>query len=317
MALEVTQSRPATVPKAGSQPRRSLGQRLRQALPLYAVLLPTLLGLLIFDYFPVLLALYRSFFEWDIGLPARWIGLDNFIEMFTDDATFIRSLKNVAIITVWGIFHATVIPLIVAELIFAVRSLRLKFAFRIGMVLPAIIPGVVIFLMWRFIYDGSIGLLNDFLAMIGLEEWQHVWLGDPNTAIWAITFSGFPYVNGVNTLITLAGLQNISKEVLESSQLDGASTLRRILYIDTPLVFGQLKLNLVRAIIGSVQVFEIVFVMTQGGPIKSSMVPGLWLYYNAFNYHRMGYASAIGVFIFLVILTMTVLSMRLLREERA
>jgi raffinose/stachyose/melibiose transport system permease protein len=294
-----------------------LGQRLRRALPLYAVLLPTLLGLLIFDYFPVALAIYRSFFEWDIGLPARWIGVDNYIRMFTDDATFIRSLQNIAIITVWVTFQATVIPLIVAELIFAVRNSKLKFAFRIGMILPAIIPGVVIFLMWRFIYDGSIGLLNDLLGFIGLEEWQRVWLGDPRTAIWAITFSGFPYVNGVNTLITLAGLQNISKEVLESSELDGASTLRRILYIDTPLVFGQIKLNLVRAIIGSIQLFEIVFVMTGGGPIKSSMVPGLWLYYNAFNYHRMGYASAMGVFIFVVILLLTVLSMRALREERA
>jgi ABC-type sugar transport system permease subunit len=237
--------------------------------------------------------------------------------MFTDDDTFIRSLRNIAIITIWVTFQATVIPLIVAELIFAVRNLHLKFGFRIAMVLPAIIPGVVIFLMWRFIYDGSIGLLNDFLGLIGLEEWQRVWLGDPNTAIWAITFSGFPYVNGVNTLITLAGLQNISKEVLESSQLDGATTLQRIVYIDTPLVFGQIKLNLVRAIIGSIQLFEIVFVMTEGGPIRSTMVPGLWLYYNAFNYHRMGYASAMGVFIFVVILTLTILSMRLLREERA
>ncbi len=317
MALEVTESRSTVIYKTGKQTKQSLGQRLRRALPLYAVLLPTLVGLVVFEYYPVVLAIYRSFFEWDIGLPAQWIGFDNYVRMFTDDATFTRSLKNIAIITAWVTFQATVIPLIVAELIFAVRSLRLKYFFRIGMILPAIIPGVVIFLMWRFIYDGSIGLLNAFLGVVGLEGWQNVWLGDPRTAIWAITFSGFPYVNGVNTLITLAGLQNISKEVIESSQLDGASTLRRILYIDTPLVFGQIKLNLVRAIISSIQLFEIVFVMTEGGPIKSSMVPGLWLYFNAFNYHRMGYASAMGVFIFVVILALTLLSMRLLREERA
>jgi raffinose/stachyose/melibiose transport system permease protein len=317
MEIEATQSSLAIAPKGKNQSQRSLGQRLRRALPLYAVLLPTFLGLLIFDYFPVVLAIYRSFFEWDIGLPARWIGLDNYIRMFTDDATFIRSLRNITIITLWIAFQSTVIPLIVAELIFAVHNMRAKFFIRIGMILPAIIPGIVIFLMWRFIYDGSIGLLNALLGAIGLESWQHVWLGDPRTAIWAITFSGFPYVSGVNTLITLAGLQAINKEVIESSQLDGASTLRRILYIDTPLVFGQIKLNLVRAIIGAVQLFEIVFVMTQGGPIKSSMVPGLWLYYNAFNYHRMGYASAMGVFIFIVILALTLLSMRALREERA
>lgn len=317
MTLEATRAKVVAPPKSKGQPQHTLRQRLRRALPLYAVLLPTLVGLLIFDYYPVIMAIYRSFFDWDIGLPAKWVGIANYVEMFTDDDTFIRALKNVAIITLWITFQATVIPLIVAELIFAVRNLNLKFFFRVSMILPAIIPGVVIFLMWRFIYDGSIGLLNAFLASIGLEELQRVWLGDPRTAIWAITFSGFPYVNGINTLITLAGLQNISKEVIESSQLDGASTMRRIFYIDIPLVFGQTKLNLIRAIIASIQIFEIVFVMTGGGPIRSSMVPGLWLYMNAFNYHRMGYASAIGVFIFVVILILTVTSMRLLREERA
>src|SRR5688500_3574522 len=136
MALEATQSSPVTAQRAGKQQHRSLGQRLRRALPLYAVLLPPFLGLLIFDYDPVALAIYLSFFEWGIGLPAKWIGLENYVRMFTDAPTFTRSLKNIAIITAWVVFQATVIPLIVAELIFAVRSLRLKFAFRIGMVLP-------------------------------------------------------------------------------------------------------------------------------------------------------------------------------------
>ena len=318
--LPLKSGQPQTTPLAG-QGRvgvgRGLGQRVRHALPFYAVLLPTLLGLLVFDYYPAFLAVYHSFFEWDIGLPAKWIGVDNFVRMFTQDRTFVRSLRNVGIITVWIVFQATVIPLIVAELIFAVKSIRWKYWFRIGMILPAIIPGIVLFLLWRFIYDGSVGLLNAFLTGIGLESWTRVWLGDPRVAIWALTFSGFPWVNGVNTLITLAGLQNINAEILESSELDGASRLQRIWRLDIPLVFGQIKLNLVRAIIASIQIFEVVFVMTEGGPIKSTMVPGLWLYYNAFNYHRMGYASAIGVFIFVTILLLTLLSMRIFREERA
>lgn len=317
MAVEFTESSPARANRSENRSKSGLLQRIRRALPLYAVLLPTLLSLLIFDYYPVGLAVYRSFFEWDIGLPARWVGLDNYVRMFTNDPTFLRSLRNVALITLWVTFTSTVIPLIVAELIFAVRNAKLRYWFRIGMILPAIIPAIVIFLMWRFIYDGSIGLLNSLLAAVGLEHWQRVWLGDPRLAIYAIIFSGFPYVNGVNTLITLAGLQNINKEVLESSQLDGASTWRRILHIDIPLVFGQIKLNFVRAIIASIQTFEVVFVMTGGGPIRSTMVPGLWLYQNAFNYHRMGYAAAIGVVMFIVILGFTLLSMRVFREERA
>lgn len=300
-----------------AQPPRNQGlaQRIRKALPLYLLLAPTFLGLIIFLYYPAVLAIYRSFFEWDLGLPAKFIGLDNFVTMFTKDMHFVRSLKNMAYITIWLAFQSTVIPLIVAELIFAVRSPRMKYFFRVGLILPAIIPTVVVYLLWLFIYDGSIGLLNALLEAVGLGAWARPWLGDPKTAIWAIIFSGFPWVNGVAALIMFAGLQAINWEVIEAAALDGASTLQRIFYVDLPLVVGQLKLNLIRAIIGAIQLFEIIFVMTDGGPIKSTMVPGLWMYKQAFLFHSMGYASAIGVFLFAIILLLTILNMKVLRQR--
>lgn len=183
------------------------------------------------------------------------------------------------------------------------------------MILPAIIPFIVTLLIWRFIYDGSIGLLNALLKAVGLTSWTRVWLGNPKTAIWAIIFAGFPYVSGVNVLITLAGLQTINHEIIEASQLDGASVLQRIWLLDIPLIVGQIKLNLVRAVIGAIQVFEIVFVFTGGGPAKSTMVPGLLMYIEGFTYHRMGYASAIGVFLFAVIMLLTILNLKVLRER--
>ena len=293
-----------------------LGQRIRKALPLYLALLPTFALLLVFLYYPAFLAILRSFYKWDIGLPAEFVGLNNFVRML-DDRVFLLSLKNISYITIWLMFHATVIPLIVAEMIFAVRSARWSIWLRVGMVLPAIIPSVVTYLVWRQIYDGSTGLLNVILSGIGLDSWSRVWLGDPNTAIWAIIFSGFPWINGVNTLITLAGLQAINPEMLEASQLDGAGTLQRIRYVDMHLVVGQIKLNLVRAVIGAVQMFEIVFIMTNGGPFKRTMVPALWLYRNGFEYHRMGYASAIGVVLFVVILLLTIINLKVLSERSA
>jgi raffinose/stachyose/melibiose transport system permease protein len=303
------------LPSARPPSRRGLARRVRKALPLYLFLIPTFLGLVIFLYYPAILAIYRSFFEWDIGLPAKFIGLDNYVTMFTGDRHFVNSLKNMSYVTIWLAFRSTVIPMIVAEMIFAVRSLRLKYLFRVGMILPAIIPTVVVYLLWLFIYDGSIGLLNALLEAIGLGALTRAWLGDPNTAIWAIIFSGFPWVDGVATLIVLAGLQAINWEVIEASALDGASTVQRIFSVDLPLILGQLKLNLVRAIIGAVQMFEIIFVMTDGGPIKSTMVPGLWMYKSGFLFHRMGYASAIGVFLFVIILVLTVFNMRVLQSR--
>jgi ABC-type sugar transport system permease subunit len=292
-----------------------LGQRVKKALPAYLVLIPTFAGLVVFLYYPAILAIVRSFYEWDIDIPPEFVGFGNFVTMFTEDKHFIRSLKNMAYITVWLAFRATVIPTIVAELIFAVRSARAKYVVRLGMILPAIIPTMVVYLLWLFIYDGSIGILNAILEAVGLGFLARPWLGDPATAIWALIFSGFPWVDGVATLITLAGLQAINPELMEASELDGASALQRILRIDLPLLVGQVRLNLVRAVIGAIQMFEIVFVMTDGGPIKSTMVPGLWMYFNAFRFHHMGYASAIGVFLFLVILALTIINMRVLREQ--
>ncbi|MHB1455902.1 MAG: carbohydrate ABC transporter permease [Armatimonadota bacterium] len=295
-------------------PKRHLWQAISKAWPIYALLLPTVISLVVFSYYPAATALFRSLYDWDIGLPAKWVGLGNFIEMF-QSRNFLISLKNILYITIWVVFISTVIPVFVAEMIFAVRNQKAQYWFRIWMILPAIIPSVVTLLIWRFIYDGSIGLLNALLKAVGLTSWTRVWLGDPKTAIWAIIFSGFPYVSGVNVLITLAGLQAINHEIIEASKLDGASTLQRIWYLDLPLLIGQIRLNMVRAVIGAVQMFEIVFVFTGGGPAKSTMVPGLLMYIEGFNYHRMGYASAIGVFLFAIIMLLTILNLKILREK--
>ncbi|MCZ0939741.1 MAG: sugar ABC transporter permease [Caldilineaceae bacterium] len=296
------------------QERQStLGQRIYRYRFVYLMLVPTFALLLTFNYYPAFMGLYRAFFKWDIGLQPEFLALGNFEKLFIRDDIFLKSLRHVSLLTSWRVISAVTFPFIVAELIFNLRSNVHKYTYRVLTILPAVVPGIVILLLWQFIYDGTHGLLNAFLEGVGLEDWQQPWLGSPKTALYAVTFMGFPWVGGVTVLIYLAGLQGISDEVIDSSLVDGCSGIRRIFAIDIPLILGQFKLIIVLAVIGGLQGWVAVFVMTAGGPGTASMVPGLWMYNNAFLWNKMGYASAIGMFLFVLIMCLTILNVKFVK----
>ena len=300
-------------PPVPQEREATLGQRIYRYRFVYAMLVPTFALLLTFNYYPAFMGLYRAFFQWDIGLQPEFLGLGNFEKLFIRDDVFIKSLRHVSLLTSWRVISAITFPFIVAELIFNLRSHVHKYTYRVLIILPAVVPGIVNLLLWQFIYDGTHGLLNSFLEVVGLADWQQPWLGSPKTALYAVTFMGFPWVGGVTVLIYLAGLQGISDEIIDSSLVDGCSGLRRLFSIDIPLILGQFKLIIVLAVIGGLQGWVAVFVMTAGGPGTASMVPGLWMYNNAFLWNKMGYASAIGMFLFVLIMGLTILNVKFVR----
>ena len=312
--IRAAPSHPAVVdPSIPEERASSLWQRIYRYRFVYLMLVPTFALLLTFNYYPAFMGLYRAFFKWDIGLQPEFLGLGNFEKLFVKDDVFIKSLRHVSLLTSWRVISAITFPFIVAELIFNLRHHVHKYTYRVLIILPAVVPGIVNLLLWQFIYDGTHGLLNVFLEGIGLEDWQQPWLGSPKTALYAVTFMGFPWVGGVTVLIYLAGLQGISDEVIDSSLVDGCSGLRRLFSIDIPLILGQFKLIIVLAVIGGLQGWVAVFVMTAGGPGTASMVPGLWMYNNAFLWNKMGYASAIGMFLFVLIMGLTIINVKFVR----
>ena len=300
---------PTQAPKQESVWQRMV--RYRQA---YLMITITFILLLTFNYYPAFMGLYRAFFIYDIGKAPIFTGVNNFITLFTADKVFIDSFRNVAIQTVWRVFSALVFPFLAAELIFGLSNPSHKYAYRLAMILPIVVPGMVYLLLWQFIYDGTHGLLNALLKSIGLASWQRPWLGDPRTALGAVTLMGFPWVGGVNVLIYLAGLQGITSEIIDSAKIDGCVGGQRIWFIDIPLIRPQLKLIAVLSIIGALQGWGAMFVMTKGGPGYATMVPGLWMYNNAFFWNKMGYASAIGMVLFIVILALTVINMKFVKS---
>ena len=162
---------------------------------------------------------------------------------------------------------------------------------------------------------GEQGFVAESMKLLGLEHYTRGWLSDPQTVLWSLAFIGFPFAGGINILVYYAGLAGIPESVHEAAVLDGATGLRKFLRIDVPLVLSQIKLLAILTIIAGVQSFEGVLILTRGGPGFRSMIPGLWMYFNAFSFQRMGYACAIGVILFLLILALTVLNLKYFRSS--
>ena len=279
----------------------------------YLFLLPTFLFLAVFNYLPALSGLYHAFTEWETGGKAHWIGLDNFRQMAADE--FLRlSIGNQLILLFANLIKTLVVPLIAAEMLFHLRSKRLQYALRTTLLIPMVVPGMVGVLLWGFIYDPNIGLLNNLLTSLGLKSLTRAWLGDWHTALPAVIGVGFPWISGLALLIYLAGLIAIPQDVLDSSAVDGATGWRRIRAVDLPLLRGQMRLLAALTIIGTLQDFGSLLVLTGGGPGLATHVPALHMYYEAFRFGHYGYASAIGFVLFLTILIFTLTNMRLARS---
>lgn len=287
---------------------------LRKSKGIYAFIIPTFVLLAVFNYYPIFSALYHSLFDWRGGGQAIWVGLANYRELFRDTILGEASINALKLLA-FGILVTLTVPLTAAELIFHLKSQRAQYIYRLLFVIPMVVPGIVMLLIWGFIYSADMGLLNNLLEAVGLGKYTQLWLGDPKIALYALMFIGFPWIGGFSLLIYYAGLQNISQDVLDSCKIDGATGLTRIRTVDIPLIMGQIKLLVVLGFIGGIQGFQTQLLLTEGGPGYSTMVPGLHLYQNAISYDRMGYACAIGVVLFLVILGLTYLNMKYLKSS--
>jgi raffinose/stachyose/melibiose transport system permease protein len=280
----------------------------------YAMLTPTYGLLAVFSLVPFLWAFATSFYDYEVGGDSRFVGLANYRE-YLSDPTLLTSFKTLLFLTVVGIGIVMTAPLIIAKLIFSLRSERARYLYRVLFLIPIVVPGVATLMIWQGMIYGESGFVNELLRLAGREDLTTGWLSDPRTVLWAIVFIGFPFAGGINILIYYAGLTGISESVHEAAELDGARGVRKFLAIDVPLVMSQIKLLTILTVIGTVQGFEGMFILTKGGPGFKSMVPGLWMYMNAFSFQRMGYACAIGVVLFLLILGLTILNMRYFKSS--
>lgn len=277
----------------------------------YFFILPLFVFLILFIYKPFFITLINSFYQSDInGKNPVFVGLLNFKKLLKDEL-FFTSLKNLGYLFVFGFIPAFLSPLIVAELIFNQRSERLQYFFRTIFTVPMVVPTIVTLYMWRFIYYPQIGVLSRLFEMFGLQAPN--FLGDANLVKAAIILVGFPWVAGFYLLVYFSALQGLPTSIFESAYLEGCSTWKRIIHIDLPLIKNKLKFIFILAITGLIEGYERIMILTDGGPMHASLVPGLRMYQVAFGeaiVGRLEYASTMGLVLFIISLVISILSLK-------
>lgn len=267
-----------------------------------------ILFMLIFSVYPAISALLHSFTEWNLK-ESTFIGFNNFTRLFTDTILW-KSTGNLVVLITTGMLLGNLAAIILAELIHNLKKKRVASFYRFVFILPALVPGIVIMLLWtKIVFNPSeSGLMNTILSFFSIDALG--WYYDEKISLLSMILTGFPWMGGTSFLIYLAGLNNISEEVYEAAALDGASIFKRILYIDLPLIKSQIKYFVVLGVIGGMQSFDMQLMFTSGGPNYSTTVPGYYMYETAFFGGDFGYASSIGLVLFVVTLIITIINNR-------
>lgn len=301
---------------------------------LYLFVIPSLLLILTFSYFPALSAIYHSLFDWQGGDSKEFVSAGNFRTILKDKVLW-NSFVTVGILVVANLFK--MIPSIVmAVIVHRVKSTRWQYWYRVLLVVPMIVPQLVGLFIWKFFFDPNFGILNALLNATGLKRLlvmvdTHLlhwgifqanvpidWLNSPDLIVPSLIIWGFPWIGAVGVLIFLAGLQSIGEEIYEAAELDGASAFRKFIHIEFPLILTQVRLMMILMVIGTIQGYglELLLLGEDGGAGGRGMVPGLWMYNRGFSAGEFGYACAIGVVLFVAILALTAINNKFVRISK-
>jgi ABC-type sugar transport system permease subunit len=276
----------------------------------YFFLAPSLIHLLIFAVGPIIFSLYLSFHRWNIIVPAKpYVGFENYLNLF-QNAEFWNAMKNTAIYTLnvpLGMAFSLFIAIMMNQKIRGINFLRTIYF------LPSVSSFVAIAMVWQWMYNPEFGIINFLLGKINIGPFP--WLTSPNTALPSLMLMGIWINMGYQMVIFLAGLQGIPIHLYEAAMIDGANRWNTFLHITLPLLRPTTFFVLVTSIIGSFQVFSSVYVMTGGGPARSTDVVVYYIYRNAWDYMKMGYSAAASWILFLIILLVTYLQFKYLKKD--
>jgi multiple sugar transport system permease protein len=283
---------------------RTSPTRRREAVEGYVFLLPWIVGFIAFSGGPIVTAAYLSFTKYDIMRPPEFIGLGNYIYAFTLDPLFIPAIIKTFYYAILVVPPAIVLSLSIA-LLLNQRLMATSF-WRTMYFLPTLTPVVAAALLWRWMLNPDVGLVNYLLAMAGIAGPR--WLSSIGWAIPSLALIGlWTSVGGSQMIIFLAGLQNIPQDLVEAAEIDGAGAWMRFWSVTLPMVTPTLFFNLVLGIIFALRTFDIAFVATNGGPARATWFISIHIYQNAFVSFDMGYASALAWMFFLILLAVTLL----------
>jgi ABC-type sugar transport system permease subunit len=277
--------------------------------------LPALLLYLVFMVYPFFQSIYLSFTSWNGASPVKeWIGLDNYRALIRDPMLWLSLRHNL----IWVIV-GTVAPIVIGMGLALLLWQRPKgfTLFRTVYFMPQVLSTVVIGIVWNWIYNPIFGILNTGLDAVGLEGVSRGWLGDPGVALYAVLIAAIWATIGFTFVIFLAGLQNVSKDLLEAATIDGANAWQRFWNVTVPQMAGVINIVVAFLLIGGFNVFDIIFVMTGGGPANATEVIATYTYKEAFTQNNIGYASTLSLVMTVISLIASVTFIRLRERQEA
>jgi multiple sugar transport system permease protein len=302
MATLEAEGRPVTARRGGFSPLRR-----QETIAGYLFLLPNILGFLVFSSIPVVATFSISLLDWDLIRAPRFVGIDNYVKLLTDDAVFRKVLFNTAYYVVGTVPAGIILSLLLALAMNAnVRGIAI---FRVIFFIPVISASVAVAVMWRWLYNTDFGLINVLLTSVGLKAVP--WLSSTAWAMPAVILMAIWKSLGYNMVIFLAGLQSIPAHLHEAAAIDGANGVQRFRHITLPLLAPTTFFVLVISVISSFQVFDLAFVLTRGGPGDATNTMVMYIYNQAFQFFHMGYAAAIAWVLFAIIFAITLVQHQL------
>lgn len=283
---------------------------------LMVFLVPALLVYAALTAYPVLRTFYNSFFIIDGMESARFVGMEHFVNVFKDE-TFLAAVRNTAIWSMVAPIFDVVTGLLLALCLYA--GMRFSRFLRVAWFAPVLLSYVVVGIMWVWIYNYDWGVVNVVLRNLGLESWVRAWIGDPQFALAAVMITHAWKWAGFNMVVCLAALHSLPSEVLEAAELDNCGWWEKLVYVITPMLWPTLLNLYILAFIGKMKVFDLVWVMTEGGPMWATETVSTYVYKRAFNWNTfdLGYPSAIAVVWFFVVVGFVVFfNLMFRRRER-
>jgi len=278
-------------------------------------ILPAALIFTVFVAYPVLSSFYFSLTDWNGIEPTfKFIGLANFTRLFGDKDVWL-ALRN----TMTYAVLVTIIQNVLALCLALAVNQRMFQRLRVLFLVPALLSTVAIGNIWNYLYEPNVGAINTILSILHLSWLAQNWLGDPNIALYCLVITNVWQWVGVSMIIYLAGLQSVPVQLEEAASIDGANTWQRFRNITVPLLAPSFTVNIVLSMIGAIKVFDIIYIMTKGGPARSTESLTTLIFDRAFNFYEFGYGTAIGIMLFLMILILSLLQLHVLlkREVKA
>lgn len=277
----------------------------------YAMIAPLTIGLGVFYLWPIVKVFWDSFHHVGAFNKRSWAGLENYVNMFQDPIMW-SSLWNTCKYVIIIVPGMIVISLILASLLNT--NIKGRGIFRVIYFIPAITMGAAIAMIWKWMFNGDFGVINAILEAVGME--RQLFVSDPDIALYCICVVSIWSSIGYNMIILLAGIQGISKSYYEAAAIDGANGIQQFFNITLPLVTPTLFFVLITSLIGTFQMFDTIYMLVPktGLAMEATQSMVLYFYRNAFDYSKKGYASALAVFLFFIIMIITVIQMKVQKK---